>query len=106
ECVALGFDPPNRTFMLSNWSGFGVYDTVFEGCRPTAFTPAIGRPLPWVAWIVEGFEGSGFLCTLVVPATLAGRLRGASGAQLLHRFREPGDDQELPPPAGRIRKLA
>jgi hypothetical protein len=105
ECVALGFDPPNRTFMLSNWSGFGVYDTVFGGCRPTAFTPAIGQPLPWAGWIVEGFEGSGFLCTLVIPAALAGRLRGAAGAELLHRFREPGDDQALPPLAGQIRKL-
>ncbi len=105
ECMALGFDPPNRTFLVSNWSGSGIYDTVFGGGRPVAFTPAIGRPLPWVAWIVEGFEGSGYLCTLVVPAALAARLRGASGAELLHRFREPGDESDLPPLARQVRKL-
>lgn len=105
ECVPIGFDPPNRTFMLSNWSGSGIYDTVFDGARPVAFSPAIGQPLPWVAWIVEGFEGSGFLCTLVVPASLAARLRGAAGAELLHRFREPDDELDLPPLAGKVRKL-
>jgi hypothetical protein len=105
QCVPLGFDPPNKTFMTSNWSGSGVYDTIFEGCRPTAFAPAIAQPLPWVSWIVEGFEGRGFLCTLVVPAALAARLRGAAGAELLHRFREPGDESDLPALAGKVRKL-
>ena len=106
RCVPLGFDPPNRTFVVSNWSGSGVYDTVFEGCRPAAFAPGISQPLPWVSWIVEGFEGAGFLCTLVVPAALAARVRGAAGAELLHRFREPGDESDLPALAGKVRKLA
>lgn len=105
ECVPLGFDPANRTFMVSNWSASGIYDTVFEGCRPTAFAPGISYPLPWVAWIVEGFEGAGFLCTVVVPAALAARLRGAAGAEVLHCFREPGDESDLPALAGKVRKL-
>lgn len=108
ECVSLGFDPPNRAMTVSNWSGSGVYDTIFEGCRPVAFAPAFGRPLPFIAWIVEGFEGTGFLCTLVLPAALAAlaaRMRGAAGVALLHRFREPGDESDLPPLAGKLRKL-
>ncbi len=104
-CVPLGFDPPNRTFMLSNWSGFGVYDTIFEGCRPAAFSPGISVTLPWTSWVVEGFDGIGFLCTLVVPAALAARLRGAAGAQLLHRFREAGDEAGFPELASTVRKL-
>ena len=105
ESVPLGFNPAKRTFVVSNWSASGVYDTVFEGCRPTAFAPGNAYPLPWLAWIVEGFEGTGFLCTVVLPAALAARLRGAAGAELLHVFREPGDDAELPALAGKVRKL-
>lgn len=105
QSVPVGFDPPNRSFVVSNWSRFGLYDTVFGGNRPVAFAPGISQPLPWLSWMVEGFEGAGFLCTLCLPAALAVRLRGAAGAELLHCFREPGDESTLPQLAGKVRKL-
>jgi hypothetical protein len=103
ECFPIGFDPIRRTFTVSNWSGFGLYDVEFEGCRPALLSPAADLQLPWVASLVEGFGGAGILCTAVVPAALAGRLRGAAGRTALHPFREPED--ELPPLAASIRKL-
>lgn len=103
DCVALGFDPPRRTFTSSSWRGFGVYDVAFDGVRPVCVCPTNGLPLPWVCWFVEGFEGAGTLCTLSVPAALAKRLRSSAGRAALHWCREPGD--ALPGIAVGLRKL-
>lgn len=103
DCVALGFDPPRRTFTSSSWRGFGVYDIAFDGVRPVCVCPTNGLPLPWVCWFVEGFEGAGTLCTLAVPAALAKRLRSSAGRAALHWCREPGD--ALPEIAIGLRKL-
>jgi hypothetical protein len=103
DCVSVGFDPANRAISVSNWSRLDVYGIVFEGQRPAAFSPATTFQLPWVSWLVEGFDESGFLYTIAVPSTLAGRLRGPDGRAALHRFRHPGDP--LPPLAAESRKL-
>ncbi|MFC9330445.1 acyltransferase [Kitasatospora sp. NPDC057015] len=103
DCVPLGFDPGRRRFTFSNWSGFGAYGIAFGGQRPVFFSPAANLPLPWVSWLVEGFEGSGYLFTVVLPAKLAGRLRGAEGRAVLHRFRDPAD--VLPAAAGSVPKV-
>jgi Transferase family len=104
ECVPLGFDPVRRTFTVSNWSRFGLYDVEFEGRRPVLFSPAADLLLPWVASIVEGFHGTGILCSVAVPATLAARLRGTAGRAALHPYRD--EDEELPAISRAIRKLA
>ncbi len=104
DCVPLGFDPARRTFTFSNWSGFGLYEITFDGLSPVLFSPAATLQLPWVAWLVEGFERTGKLLTIVLPAKLAGRLRTEAGQAALHPFREPQD--ELPKLAQTMRKLA
>ena len=103
DCVALGFDPPRRTFTSSSWRGFGVYDVVFDRVRPVCVCPANALPLPWVCWFVEGFEGAGTLCTVSVPAALAKRLRSSAGRAALHWCREP--DDALPGIVSEVRKL-
>ncbi|MEV7026957.1 hypothetical protein, partial [Kitasatospora sp. NPDC093558] len=75
----------------------------FQGERPVYVSPAANYPLPWVCWTVEGFRGTGFLVTVVVPARLAARLRGAEGRAALHRFRDPAD--ELPSPAAAVPRV-
>ncbi|MFJ8622485.1 acyltransferase [Kitasatospora sp. NPDC093550] len=94
ECVPLGFDPGERRFSFSNWSRFGAYRVSFQGNRPVFFSPAANYPLPWVSWTVEGFRGEGYLSTVVLPARLAARVRGAEGRAALHRYRTAAD--ELP----------
>ncbi|QMU68981.1 acyltransferase [Streptacidiphilus sp. P02-A3a] len=91
DCVPLGFDPANKRFTFSSWSRFGAYDAVFGGRRPVFFSPTGNLPLPWVSWVVEGFEGTGALFTVVLPARLAARLRTPGGRAALHRFRDPED---------------
>ncbi len=103
ECVPIGFDLRRRTFTFSSWRRFGAYDLVFDGQRPAYFSPAASVQLPWTSWLVEGFGGSGYLFTVVVPAKLAARLRSAEGRAALHRYRAPGD--ELPARAAAARKL-
>ncbi|MCX4750750.1 acyltransferase [Kitasatospora sp. NBC_01287] len=103
DCVPLGFDPARKTFTLSSWCRTGIYRLSFEGQRPSFFSPTGNLPLPWVSWLVEGFEGSGYLLTVVLPARLAAKVRSAAGRAALHQFREPAD--VLPPLAGAVRKL-
>jgi hypothetical protein len=103
DCVPVGFDPAHKTFTVSNWSRFGAYDIAFGGQRPVLLSPAANLQLPWVSWLVEGFENTGFLYTVVLPAKLAARLRGDTGRAALHRYRVPGDP--LPALAGAVRKL-
>ncbi|MGW6918852.1 acyltransferase [Kitasatospora sp. NPDC054939] len=103
DCVPLGFDPAHRRFTLSNWSRFGAYEVSFQGYRPVFFSPAANFPVPWVSWLVEGFGGSGRLLTVVLPARLAARLRGAAGRAVLHRHRRAGDP--LPAQAAALPKV-
>lgn len=103
DCVPLGFDPQERRFSFSNWSRFGAYRVSFQGHRPVFFSPAANYPLPWVSWTVEGFGGTGYLTTVVLPARLAARVRGAEGRAALHRFRRAAD--ELPASAAAVPKV-
>lgn len=59
--------------------------------------------LPWVSWLVEGFDNSGLLYTIAVPSALAGRLRSPDGRAALHRFRRA--DDPLPHLVAEARKL-
>lgn len=104
ECVPIGLDPEHFTFTISNWSRFGVYDVEFDGRRPAFFSPAANLQLARVSWLVEGFDNTGLLCTISLPARLAAKVRGADGRAALHRYRRP--DEELPELATAIRKLA
>jgi len=103
RCVPLGFNPPERTFTASSWRGFGAYTARFDGVAPVLTAPAISLPLPWVCWLVEGFDGRGVLGTLALPAAHATRLRSAEGRALLHSDREQQD--ELPALARAVRRL-
>ena len=104
DCVPLGFDPERRRFTFSNWSRFGLYEISFGGFRPVFLSPAANLQLPWVAWMVEGFDNTGSLVTVGLPARLAGRLRSPEGQTALHRFRAAGD--VLPAAVETVRKLA
>ena len=102
DCVPFAFDPPRRTLTISNWTRFGLDEITFGGHRPVLVAPTTAVSLPWVGWLVEGFDGAGVLLTLVVPVRFASKLRGGDGRAQLHRFRS--DDYQLPAlaTAGRV----
>src|SRR6185312_7665291 len=98
ECVPAGFDPIRQTMMLTSWTKAGMYNVPFGGQRPVLASPLANLQLPWIGWLLEGFDGTGLLLTIALPARLAARLRTPDGAAVLHRFRQP--DDELPELAG------
>jgi hypothetical protein len=104
DCVPVGFDPVRKALSVTSWTRFGLYDLTFDGHRPVLCCPVANLQLPWICWLVEGFHGNGILATVVVPAGLASKLRGAAGQAALHAFRTP--DDELPAIVGEIRKMA
>lgn len=103
DCVPAGFDPRHRALTITDWTRFGAYDITFGGHRPALVTSVPGPPLPWLGWLVEGFDGAGVLATVVLPARLAAKLRGAAGRTAVHRYAEPGDVR--PALADSVRKL-
>lgn len=104
DCVPAGFDPVRQTMMLTSWTKAGMYDVPFGGQRPVLASPLANLQLPWIGWLLEGFDQRGLLLTIALPARLAARLRTPDGAAVLHRFREP--DDERPELASQLRKLA
>lgn len=104
ECVPVAFDPIRQTLSLTSWTRAGLYDAVFGGQRPVLASPLANLQLPWIGWLLEGFDQRGLMLTIALPARLAARLRSPDGAAVLHRFRRPED--ELPELAGELRKLA
>jgi hypothetical protein len=103
DCVPTGFDPEHRTMTITDWTRFGGYDVTFHGHRPALVVPVANPPLPWLGWFTEGFDGTGVLATVVLPAKLAAKLRGTTGRAAVHRYAEPGDVR--PTLADSVRKL-
>ena len=103
DCVPIGFDPVNRTLTISNWTRAAMYDIPFGGHRPVLASPMANLQLPWIAWLLEGFDKTGLMLTMAVPARLAQRMRSPEGYANLHRYR--ADDDVLPPLASTVRKL-
>ncbi|MEO9237732.1 MAG: acyltransferase, partial [Jatrophihabitantaceae bacterium] len=103
DCVPIGFDPVNRTLTISNWTRAAMYDIPFGGHRPVLASPMANLQLPWIAWLLEGFDNTGLMLTIGVPARLAQRMRGGDGLATLHRYRD--EDDQLPLLARAVRKL-
>ncbi len=96
-------DPVHPALLVSDWSGFGLYDVTFDGRPPVLCCPAPGPTcfaLPWIAVLSDGLGGSGHVCTLSVPAEIADLLLRTEGDAVLHRFRQVPSRTESPLRAG------
>lgn len=101
--IPIGFDPSRKTFTVTNWSRFGIYDVAFDGHPPVFFCPAANLQLPWIGWLAEGFDGTGTVLTITVPGGLVAKLRSAEGRAALHRYRD--QDEQLPARVAAARKV-
>jgi hypothetical protein len=91
RCVPLGIDPLRETVMMTSWAKFGVYDVKLGGAAPVYFTPAAVMPVPWLASLVEGFEGRGLLVGMGLPNAVADRFASPDSRARLHAYRRNGD---------------
>jgi hypothetical protein len=92
DFVPIGVGVGSPEIHVTNWSSFGRHEITFQGHRPKYFSPALSLSFPWTVQVTLGIDGRGMLWTLVLPEPLVERLKAAEGIELLHRFREPGDD--------------
>lgn len=91
RCVPLGIDPLRETVMMTSWAKFGVYDVKLGGATPVYFTPAAVMPVPWLASLVEGFEGRGLLVGIGLPNAVADSFASPGSRARLHAYRRSGD---------------
>jgi hypothetical protein len=67
--------PELNHLIVTNWTHFDVYSIDFGIVSPYLFLPIGRSPLPWAACIVEGCDNQGLLVTLIVPATVAKKIK-------------------------------
>ncbi|BBC29277.1 hypothetical protein SGFS_005710 [Streptomyces graminofaciens] len=104
ECLQVGLEllPRQKYAVVNSWTGAGLYDISFGTHRPVCVSQS-SLPFPWMVLVTEGFDRTGYLCTVGVAADVAERLASEDGRAALHRFREPGD--VLPDLAGAVANL-
>lgn len=94
-----GTDPIKRTLLISNGSGFGVYEIEFAGAKPSYFTLFSDHPLPWICSLFKGPLNKGLIYAAPLPETLARSL--IKNLPQLHQYRDPQESlpesvQQLP----------
>lgn len=82
-----GTDPINRTLLISNVSGSGVYSIEFAGAKPLYFTLFRDYPLPWISSLMKGPLNTGLIYSAPLPNALARSL--TKNLSRLHQYRDP-----------------
>jgi hypothetical protein len=73
-----------RTWIVSNWTNFGVYELAFDGALPAHFCSLTRAPLPWMTNIFESPNRSGITLSMHVPEAFASRVDSAQWQARMH----------------------
>lgn len=92
RCVAAGFNPVRWNPLITNVSGFGVYDISFEDTYATYCTLLMKVPVAGYGSLMEGAHGRGLLFQMTLPPSDFEAMSTAASQAHLHRFRRAGDD--------------
>lgn len=92
RCVAAGFNPVRWNPLITNVSGFGVYDISFEDTYATYCTLLMKVPVAGYGSLMEGAHGRGLLFQMTLPPSDFEAMSTAASQAHLHRFRHAGDD--------------
>jgi transferase family protein len=92
RCVTGAFDPARWNPLVTNWSGFGLYDICFEDTIPSYYTPVLQTPISGVGVVTEGAGGRGVLFHMTLPIREFEAMSSAASQERLHRFRSIGDE--------------
>lgn len=89
-------DPLNRAILVTNWSNFGIYDTVFGDASPFYFCPFSSYPFSWIAVITDGIANDGLIYAIDLPGKLAQKMNQPENLKKIHRFRRAEDVVSVP----------
>lgn len=87
RCVSTAVDASRWNPVVTNLSGFGLYQLQFEGTRPTYCTPLIDAPVAGIGALIEGFDGHGLVFHLSLPPREFQAMSDPAIRAHLHRFR-------------------
>jgi hypothetical protein len=73
-----------RTWLVSNWSNFGVYEIAFDGATPAQFCSLTRAPFPWMTNIFESPNRSGITLSMHLPEAFAARVDSAQWQARMH----------------------
>jgi hypothetical protein len=85
--ASIFFNPLEKTLMVTNWSKFDVFDTVFGEAQPFYFTSLSNYPFSWLSSITNGFSNNGLIYSVHLPKKLAKRLVQEQNLQEVHKYR-------------------
>ncbi|SRX96153.1 hypothetical protein [Kitasatospora setae KM-6054] [Mycobacterium shimoidei] len=103
RCVTRAFNPVHWNPLVTNWSGFGLYDIRFEDTRPSYCTPLMRLPIAGGCVVIEGAGGRGVVLHTALPPKDYEAMSSPEIREYIHQFRSAGDDiPRLHPVAGAI----
>jgi shikimate O-hydroxycinnamoyltransferase len=77
-------DTRGGTWIVTNWSNFGLYDLDFEGAAPALFCSLTEAPLPLMTNLFERPNRRGLTLSMHLPEVLARRADSAEGRVRMH----------------------
>jgi hypothetical protein len=89
--VNIFFNPLKKTLLVTNWSGFDVYEVVFSDAKPFYFGSFSNYPFFWLSSITKGFENQGLIYTIHLPNKLARKLMLEENQREVHKYRGKED---------------
>lgn len=90
--VSTAFDPTRWNPLVTNLSGFGVHDIVFDGARPVFCTQVLKLPVAGLGALMDGAGGRGMVFIMSLPPDEFAALTNPQMRAHLHRFRHPDDE--------------
>ncbi len=81
-------NPLKKTLLVTNWSGFGVYEVVFGQAQPFFFSSFSNYPFSWLSSITKGFANQGLIYSVHLPTALARKLMQAEVLHQVHKYRD------------------
>jgi hypothetical protein len=80
-------DTSGGTWIVSNWSNFGVYELDFDGVEPALFCSLTEAPLPLMTNLFERPGRGGLTLSMHLPELLARRVGSPEGRTRMHTRR-------------------
>lgn len=86
--IVKSIDLSKRALLITNWSGFNMYELTFGKAELLYFTPFGDTPLPWLSSLVKGIGNQGLVYSAVLPKKLAQKVSHPDNLAKFHQYRD------------------